>query len=78
VYSARTHADLAAFAHLPYIHGTTGTGAALQQLINSVLHINNRPNYQDVVIVITDGESDDNPFPPADDLRRMVCARARE
>lgn len=47
-----------AIQHLPFHPGSTNTAAALQSVINSVFTYS-RPNAAKVVIVITDGQSDD-------------------
>ena len=53
--------------------GTTRTGRALQLLIDSSLHKGNRPDFPDILIVITDGRSSDEPKKAAEELRRSVC-----
>lgn len=47
-----------AIQHLPFHPGSTNTAAALQSVINNVFTYS-RPNAAKVVIVITDGQSDD-------------------
>lgn len=61
-----------AFLALKYIRGTTRAGLGLQTLVNSVFREGNRINYPDIVIVITDGRSADDPALPAEKLRSQV------
>jgi hypothetical protein len=57
---------------LPYIHGTTNLGKALQHLIDNVLNVGNRPDVPDILVIITDGQSTDDPTVPAKLLHSMV------
>ncbi|XP_078610005.1 uncharacterized protein LOC144881124 [Branchiostoma floridae x Branchiostoma japonicum] len=52
-------------------HSITLTGAALTYVATTMLNINNRPGVQDVVIVLTDGFSQDSVTGPATILHNM-------
>uniref|UniRef100_A0A914VFB5 VWFA domain-containing protein n=1 Tax=Plectus sambesii TaxID=2011161 RepID=A0A914VFB5_9BILA len=61
------------FSKMPYLRGTTTIGKAIDYAIAKEMTAasGNREGIEDIVIVITDGRSSDDPKPPADRLRAL-------
>lgn len=61
---------LDAIDRVPYREGNTLIGQAIQYLIqNQLLHVNNISTHPTYVFIITDGESQDDPTPYAEQLK---------
>nr|XP_039253479.1 sushi, von Willebrand factor type A, EGF and pentraxin domain-containing protein 1-like [Styela clava] len=62
---------LAAFDRIPYNGSGTRTGQAIQHVVDNMMRPSNgnRPDVQDLVIVITDGKAQDDVKTPSDELR---------
>ena len=62
------------FENMGYLRGTTKTGKALDfaQEKELIPEAGNRPDVEDIVVVITDGRSSDEVKQHADEVRALV------
>nr|XP_039264745.1 collagen alpha-1(XII) chain-like [Styela clava] len=60
---------LSAFDAIPYDGSGTRTGQAIQHVVDNMVPVGNRPDVQDIAIVVTDGKSQDNVLEQSKQLR---------